>query len=154
MGILADFFVATTEDARAYEALLMAEKAMPPSRYEVVRSGRLTGLELGLLWAILEAVPWNVDRHMLDFQDPENIADHIDDEDFEVSTWLEKFPTAFVRNLSLVTDDGVADIATQWGACEELACDGSELEEIVRDLRRLAQHAIEVERDLFLWGSL
>jgi hypothetical protein len=154
MGILADFFVSTTEDALLYEQLLMEEKPFPANRYVRIQSGRLTGLELGLLWAILEGVPWDVDRHLLDTQIPDDVADHIDDEDFEVSSWTEKFPTAFVRQLSLISDGLIGAIAERWGQCEELNCAGSELTETINDLRLLAQTAIETERDLFLWGSL
>jgi hypothetical protein len=154
MGILADFFVSTTEDALLYEKLLGDAKPLPESRYVRIESGRFTGLDLGLLWAILEGVPWDVERHQLDFQMSEEMADHIDDEDFEVSSWTEKFPTAFVRQLSLISDGSIADLGAQWGLCEELNCEGSELTETITNLRLLAQTAIESERDLFLWGSL
>ena len=154
MGILADFFVSTTEDALLYEKLLGDEKPLPENRYARIESGRFTGLDLGVLWAILEGVPWDVERHQLDSQLPDHFADHIDDEDFEVSSWTEKFPTAFVRQLSLISDSSIGDLASRWGQCEELNCEGSELTETITDLRSLAHTAIESERDLFLWGSL
>lgn len=44
MGILADFFVSTTEDALLYEKLLGDEKPLPESRYVRIESGRFTGL--------------------------------------------------------------------------------------------------------------
>ena len=39
MGILADFFVSTTEDALLYERLLGDEKPLPENRYVHIESG-------------------------------------------------------------------------------------------------------------------
>jgi hypothetical protein len=62
MGILADFFVATPQDALDYESRRGHHDELQ-GRYELFSAGRVTGLEIGVLWALLEgalAYPWTV----------------------------------------------------------------------------------------------
>ena len=53
MGILADIFVATREDALHYETIFLAEQKLPTDCYERVEYKGFTGLEFGTLWAIM-----------------------------------------------------------------------------------------------------
>lgn len=141
MGILADIFVATRADALEYEDRITNEGDM--SRYERVEYKRFTGLEFGTLWAILERVRWDVDRHMLATVDTGS-----------EETWLEEFPAKLVEALAVIDEEQIPRIATAWGKTEEINSPGAELEPIVRDLRRLAKLSRSSRKSMFLWGSL
>lgn len=142
MGILADVFVATTADALRYEEVMLDKGDM--SAFERVESKGFTSLELGTLWAIIDGVEWDVDRHMLTTV---KAAD-------EGETWLEQFPDALVASLAALTESSIPKIADAWGKTEELQCSGTELRPIIQDLRRLAQSSRRSGKRMFLWGSL
>lgn len=81
MSMIADFIVATPEDALAYarrfdhllgdsdedEDDVAAEAAEDPRErlesIERLEMNGLTGLDIGLLWADLLGVPWDVPQH-------------------------------------------------------------------------------------------
>lgn len=141
MGILADIFVATREDALRYEELLTNDGDMSP--FERVQHKSLTGLEFGTLWAILEGEEWDVDRHMLATIDTGS-----------EETWLEEFPVQLVEALAAIDEKQIPKIATGWGKTEEIKSPGAELEPIIFDLRRLAKLSLSSRKPMFLWGSL
>jgi hypothetical protein len=140
MGILADIFVSTEEDALLYDSL----DERPTERYDVVLYKRLTSLEFGRLWAIIDGEEWDVHRHML-----RNIS-HGD----EGEQWLEVFPAELVAKLAGLPDDGMEDLSNAWGKTEELQWDGALLLPVLIDLRRLANAAQASNRGMYLWGSL
>jgi hypothetical protein len=147
MGILADFFVASPEDALRYESELHKVRdtsEMPGDRFERVEYKGFTGLELGMLWAIAVGEEWDLDRHM-----PANL-DHGE----EGETWLDEFPPELISVLASIRDQDVQSLAEAWGGTEELACEGSLLVPAIEDLRRLALSAQKQGKGMYLWGSL
>ena len=145
MGILADLFVSTPEEAIAYEAAIGT--AQIEKRYERAEYKGLTGLEFGTLWAILEGKEWDVDKHML-----EEIHFGPDGE-----TWLMKFPAELI-GLLISADAAKTEAAlNSWAQTEELQMNGVTLEDvrpIFTDLVRLANIANTEQESLYLWGSL
>lgn len=142
MGILADVFVATPDDALRYEDVFMDEGDMSP--FERVEYNGFTSLEFGTLWAIVDGVEWDVARHTLSMV---RAGD-------EGETWLERFPEDLVTSLAAVSEPSIAKIADAWGKTEELQCDGAELRPVIDDLRRLAQSSKRSGKGMYLWGSL
>ena len=140
MGILADIFVSTEEDALLYDPLV----GRPADRYDFVECKRFTGLEFGTLWAIIDGEKWDVKRHMLR---------HISHSD-EGEQWLEAFPAELVARLADLPDDGMDALSTAWGKTEELKWDGALLLPVLTDLRRLANVAQGSSRGMYLWGCL
>jgi hypothetical protein len=145
MGILADIFVASSEDAFAYEDLLNDGEPIEPPRFQRLEFKHLTGLEFGFLWAILEGVPWDVKRHMLVAVDRGG--------DYE--SWLEEFPEPLVSALANVDDAAIPGVCIVWGAKEELRqLAAPDLEQVVRDLKTLAQSCAVSGKSMYLWGCL
>ncbi len=143
MGILADFFVATHADALLYEQLL---GDLPAERYEVVNSGRLTALEIGSLWAILDGVEWDFKQHELINHTPP---------DESAESWLSEFPAPLTAKLASIDDAAATKCAEAWSETEELeGADSDDLSDFVGELRGLAQHAQASGNALYLWNSL
>jgi hypothetical protein len=145
MGILADLFVATEQDARDYESSMLEERDGHDEKYQPAQYKSLTTLEFGMLWALLERKDWDVNRHML-----EPVA-----QGEEAETWLERFQPGFVDLLTTLSDQRLEEVAAQWAATEELdGWEQADTEQVLVDLRRLAQEASGSGRGLYLWGSL
>jgi hypothetical protein len=113
VGILADLFVATRDDALRYEEAQDSPE-FEPERYEIAQYGGVTSLEFGTLWAILEGAPWNVERHMLT-----NLAHGEGGE-----TWLDEFPAEYVALLAASDEASLVSAADAWGNIDELQCSG------------------------------
>ena len=68
MSLLTDFFVAAVATAQLYGPM-QAEDSVAADRYlasiERAQHKNLTGLEISSLWAVVEGVPLNLDRHSL-----------------------------------------------------------------------------------------
>jgi hypothetical protein len=146
MGILADLFVASADDAARYESLLGDRdahlKKFSPAEYK-----GLTPVEFSTLWAIINSEPWDVDTHML-----EEVAYGGGNE-----SWLCRFPEPFVTVLASLETTETDGIAEAWSRTEELELSGfqaSHTKPIVDDLVRLAKAAKSTEIGLYLWGSL
>lgn len=146
MGILADFFAATPEQATRYAHRFdepdkgsAIKKLLAPKEYQ-----GFTGLEMGTLWALLEGEPWDIDRHMLQ----EILLTH------EGETWLERFPDALVQRLAHATPAQLAGVLVEWAKTEELACEPSELQPVLDDLQSLARDALNSGKFVYLWGSM
>jgi hypothetical protein len=144
VGLLADVFVSSREDAFLYEDCPESDKEPQGGRFVRVEYTGLTTLEFGTLWAIIEGAEWEVERHML-----RNLA-HTE----EGGTWLEEFPQELVRLLAALDTQLILPISTAWGETEELNCPGEELAPIVTELKHLAGLALNREKGMFLWGSL
>lgn len=144
MGILADIFVATEDEALAYESSIDSDDI---EKYERVEFKGLTGLEFGTLWAILENEEWDVDVHML-----EDVSYGEDGE-----TWLMMFPDELISLLCSVENNNFESVLDQWAITEELQMSGwepAEVGTVLEDLIRLAKTAQSSKRGLYLWGSL
>lgn len=144
MGILSDIFVSTAEDALSYEAQLRGDVEPAPMRYEVAQYRRLTGLQFGTLWAILEQEQWNVDKHMLR---------HITHSEAG-ETWLEEFPTPLVSLLAGLNEQSIVSTAARWGATEELGWPPRDAIPVLEDLRRLSLMSLSSGKGMYLWGSI
>ena len=146
MGMLADFFVATRQDALHY-----AKRDADADEGEDIRI-RLapaeykgfTGLEIGTLWAIFEGAEWEVDRHM-----PESLF-----LGEESASWLEEFPSELIQLLANATSEDVAKAASAWAITEELNCSPGDLAPVVADLQSLSRKAIAEGKAVYLWGCL
>ena len=144
MGILADFFVATPEDAREYA---MPDGLAAPAlraRLEPAEYKQFTSLEIGTLWAILAQEEWNVSRH--------NLVD--DSLEGKEESWLFRFPQPLVELLATATDSDLASANARWAATEELSCSPTDLLPITQDLQRLAKKSVATSNPMYLWGSL
>jgi len=139
----ADFLVADLDVARAYGAFLRGEGSRP-TLIAAFETGNLTGVEITTLWAILERIEWNADRHIL----PELLSDG------EGNSWLHELPPDLVQLLAGLGEESVQEVARDWAATEELMCAPSDLLPGLNELSRLAQLAIEVKKSLFLWGAI
>jgi hypothetical protein len=135
MGMLTDVFVAEPAAAATYASVAGAG-------FKRMQLARMTSLEFELLWAILEGKSWEPGTHTF-----ENIAD-------AESNWTFRFPSAAVDLLSALDAQAIVKVAKSWSECEELACEPSDLEPILRELRQLANAARSSKHGLFLWVSL
>ena len=144
MGLLADFFVAPADQALLYEDSLN-DRAASVQKYKPAEYKNLTGLELGILWAMLLGEEWNVKKHMLTevrFGDGGE-------------TWLFSFPPELVELLASLSDEQLDVTAIKWAETEELALwEAQHTKELLIDLRQLSKDAVSSGNDLFLWGSL
>ena len=144
MGITADFFVATPADALAYEASL-SNRAASIEKYQPVEYKNLTGLELGILWSMLEGEEWSIEKHDL-------VHVHFGDGG---ETWLMLFPDPLVALLVGIEDSQLPEIARRWSEIGELSqWAPRDTLEVLKDVRRLAVRSQEAGFGLYLWGSL
>jgi hypothetical protein len=143
MGLLADFVVATREDALQYPAHFECENPLPPGRFQIAAYKNFTDLSLGKLWAALCDEEWRADRHKLELLG----------EPREEGPWLFRFPTEFVHLLSSMNGAAIDRLAEVW---EDKEAPGkvNELKPVLRDLRYLAGEARLVGKSLYLWSSL
>ena len=144
MGIIADFFIATPADALAYEASL-SNRAASIEKYQPAEYRNLTGLEFGILWAMLEEEQWSIDKHSL-------VQVHFGDDG---ETWLMLFPEPLVSVLAAIDDSQLPDIAKRWSEIEELSFwTPKDTLDVLKDVRGLALRSQETGTGLYLWGSL
>ena len=144
MGLLADFFVAPSDQALLYEDSL-ADRAASVATYGPAGYKNLTGLEPGILWAMLAGVEWSVDEHMLT---EVRMGDGGE-------TWLFRFPTPLVELLAGLSDEALDTAATRWADTEELEMWSPEhTRALLLDLRRLSKDSKSTGNGLYLWGSL
>ena len=140
MGII----VATPADALAYEASL-SDRAASIEKYQPAEYRNLTGLEFGILWAMLEGEAWNLDKHDL-------VHVHFGDDG---ETWLMLFPERLVELLANIEDSQLANVAQRWSEIEELSLwTPKDTLDVLTDVRRLALRSQETGIGLYLWGSL
>jgi hypothetical protein len=146
LGILADFFVAGPAEALRY-----ANRMEEPDEGEEIQGmlnpveyKGITSLELGTLWAILEATEWDVKKHM-----PEDVFLGEEGE-----SWLTRFPVELTTLLADAGDDDLAKASVRWAKTEELDCAPEDLRPLLDDLRSLALHAVSNGKSIYLWGSL
>ncbi|MDR2187814.1 MAG: hypothetical protein LBE62_07135 [Azonexus sp.] len=143
MGLLADFFVATPEQAIQYANRDPYEEEiralLNPCEYKGI-----TGLELGMLWAILEDIEWDYDKHM----PRDTVLGN------EGEWWLERFPDKLTLLLAQATPERLATASVAWANTEELSCDPEDIQPMLADLQQLAKQAISRDIPVYLWGCL
>ncbi|MEO1202858.1 MAG: hypothetical protein AAFX10_09130 [Pseudomonadota bacterium] len=144
MGLLADFFVAPPDEALQYEDSL-SNRAASVERFKPAEYRNLTGLEIGILWAMLIGEEWSVDKHMLTEVRSSDGGE----------TWLLSFPPGLVDVLAGMTDKELDSAAVEWASIEELSLwEPEHTKGLLDDLRRLSNDAKSSGKELFLWGSL
>jgi hypothetical protein len=140
MSILTDIFVSAPADARKYEALRAGGRL--GSQFEVAEFNRLTNLEFGTLWAIIQGEEFDFDKHALEKMAP------------AADTWLFGFPAKYVQALAALTEPTIEEVAEAWADTEELQWEPDEAQEVVAEMVRLAKLACATSKGLFFWGSL
>jgi hypothetical protein len=146
MGILADFFVATPENAMRY-----AHSLEEPDEGEEIRAivqprefKGFTGIEFEALWAILAREEWDPKRHSL-----EQI--HLGAEN---ESWLQRFPDGLVDFLAAADEGRLKSAAAAWAKTEDVDFEASDLEVVLGELHELALRVRRPETAMYLWGSL
>ncbi len=139
MGILADFYVSSDADAARYDE----GQNLPDS--ELAEYKNITPLEISMLWSILKGQEWDVDlfnelRCVLERDGGERL--------------IHKLPGELVAMLAGLSDDALSQAAVKWSQTEELACDASDLEPVLQDLKRLSMHAQDTQRSVYLWNCV
>jgi len=139
MGILADLYVATEDEAARYDG-------SPDGFPHRLESKRITGLELSTLWALMRDVEWSAGM-MDDFP--------LVMERDEGEVYVLRLPDAMTATLARIPPDQLSVAAAKWVATEEMA--GSSAEDIrpfLEALVGLARKATETERSIYLWNSV
>jgi hypothetical protein len=144
VGILADFIVATPEDALQYESRVYSRQPIPPDRYQQAEYKNFTPLSVQMLWAILRQEQWNVRRHRLE---------HIHHAEGGESL-LDRFPDELVHRISALSEADQSQIADAWARNKEVPGSSEELQPVLRDLHHLAIQALTTSKGLYLWCSL
>jgi hypothetical protein len=146
MGMLSDFFVASSEDALRYANRFAEsdegeeiEMLLKPAQYKDI-----TSLELGTLWAILEGKEWDVEKHM-----PEDVEFGDDEE-----SWLNRFPAELAQLLAEASQSELDSSAAAWANTEELDCNPEDLQPLLKALQLLAKDAVTSNKAVYLWGCL
>lgn len=140
MGILADIFVATEDEALAYESAIGTEDI---EKYERAEFKGLTDLEFGILWAILEKEEWDAEKHMLE------------EIDFNDEAMLVQFSDELIALINAIDKQRFEIVLDEWLAGEELSgWQREDIRVVLNDLIRLAKSAESSKRGLYLWGSL
>ena len=141
MGLLADFFIATEEDAGRYDG----EASFPESHRAQYKG--ITEIELSTLFTIAQGKP-------VDDNDPTtHECRMVSVLDGGERVTVEVIPELVTR-LARASDQEVKTWAALWGATAELDCDGDELMPLLLDLRRLAGLAATESRAMYLWNCV
>lgn len=136
MGILADFFVASREDAANLADTSTLE------RDDVYESSRVTEVDLE------ELVPLLVSSGEADGEF-EIVRNHNEGEQITCM-----FPEVLVDSLAAIREDELPGLAEAWLAGLDYDGVTGSLEELLTELVRLAKLAKEYELSLFLWNSV
>ncbi|HEV2294708.1 MAG TPA: hypothetical protein VGR35_12715 [Tepidisphaeraceae bacterium] len=139
MGVLADIYVASRNEAAEYDA--------DPKRFaaEAASWKLFTELELSILWALLQGREWDVE--LMDRF--ENVLTKDGGE-----RMITRLPDEFIDDILSVDEGRIEQAVNEWAVSEELGCDPEEVRPFVDDLKRLAQVARSSGRSLFLWNSV
>lgn len=146
MGLLADFIVASLDDAQEYASAATSGGNIAHLEQRILRSEwkNYTDLSLGALWAILRGETFTVERHHLEII---SIAPNHE-------SWLFRFPNDFVDRLASLEETEVSRLATMWTESEEVPGADADNKPALLELQRLAHTAKSQNRCLLLWGSL
>lgn len=169
MGILCELFVSTRDDAFKFERRL--EEAAAP-RYIRAEAKGLESVDIEVLWSALVDQPFDPKRHRLEdlyFASHHTSGFGLLKQRFLIlkamareflgadigSSWLYRFPPELVRLLSSVQRESLGTISEKWlSGMGRSSRTASELEQVLLDLQRLARHAQQAGRPMFMWGSV
>lgn len=144
MGILADFFVSSPEQALQY-ASSPETHATLKSALQRFEASHLTSLEMGTLWAILDGTEYDPKVHVL-----EDIHWGEDSE-----SWLHRFPDSFVFLLAGLDERSKAATGDAWAQTEELQCSPGDVLPVLAALHALATRQRQSHgKSLYLWGCV
>jgi hypothetical protein len=104
----------------------------------------MTDLTLGTLWAILEGVQWDVNKHMLESA---LIGE-------EGEFWLFRFPNDLTTLLAGASPEVLTKATNAWAKTEEMGWEPHEVSPVIDDLHGLAKRAIAEQKAVYLWGCL
>lgn len=135
MASLADFFIATDDQASRYKG----DRSHFPG--DLVEATTFNTLHLSLLWDLLRGREWEVDT-MDEFVE---LGDGGED-----GPWLHRFPAEFTEQLASSTE--FEGVVREWAKTEEVDADPDDMVEFVWRLRGLARKASG--RHLYMWTSL
>lgn len=141
VGVLTDYFVATADQAAA-----LALRGPQHGRLPAMQAKWILPMRLGALYAIIAD---------LGEADPE--VDEPVDVDRPDGPWLTVIRDEVTAAIAAVSDESVASVGNAWAMTEEWQRDPASAEEviaIVRELRKLAQHAGPPARRMYLWMCL
>ena len=139
MGLLADFFVATEQDALRYDG----ERSLPES-HRAHYTG-FTEIELSTLYMIAQGLPVDAET-VYDFQ---SVSSQDDGEEVTMVVLPE-----LCSRLAAASDDKLKSWAALWGDTEELKGARAELLPVLVDLRRLSVLAASEGKSVFLWNCV
>jgi len=144
MSILADFFVSLPEQALQYASSPETHAALKPT-LQPFEASRLTSLEMGTLWAIMDGAGYDPGTHVLeDVQWGEGNE-----------SWLHRFPDAFVALLAGLDERSKTAAAEAWAQTEELQCSPSDVQPVLAQLHGLADRQMRSNGEsLYLWGCV
>lgn len=141
--LLTDLFVAAPEDAPTYETLSDAGD-LPAERFERLQFTGFSGLEFETLWALARDERWDPDQHAL------TTVEEAEDG----TTWLFRFPPAFVALLAELDALSQARLRVAWSRAVEGRVTPDEAGAVLRGAAELASKARERGRGLYLWGTM
>jgi hypothetical protein len=144
VGLLADFIVATPEDALQYESRVHNGEPIPPDRYQRAEYKNFMPLSVEMLWALLRREHWDARHHRLE---------HVYHAEGGESL-LERFPDELVHRLSALNETDQSQVADAWARNKEVPGSSEELRPVLRDLHHLAFQALTTGMGLYLWCSL
>jgi len=148
MGMLADFFVATHDEALRYANRHLVDGDEAEAIHTLLSPCEwkgIAGLQVGILWALLEQVPWDVKKHRTQME-------RFDDDERE--DWLEKFPDVLTALLANASTDLLSTAGAAWAKTEEMEWEPHEVSPVLADLQRLARRAQTEGKSIYLWGCL
>jgi hypothetical protein len=139
MGLLTNIFVASAKDPPDPEE----EPESAPG--DGIQLKSITGLNLSMLWAIIDAGPWSADR-MDEFESLSGVED---------GPWLERCPIGLVESLRAAERSDLDRIGREWAATEEMAgWAAADARSLVEELISLARRADTPGRALYIWTCL
>ena len=139
MGIIADIFITTTEQAKGLDDT----SALPDA--DVANYGRMTELEMGFIKQLLLGQPLAYDPD-LGFE-----AINVVDGGERITT---KFPDDMIPMLANIDEPTIQSVATGLAQTEEMCCNPEDVTPVLQDLKRLAISAQERSLNLFLWNCV
>ena len=139
MGVLAEFFVSTKEQALQYDS----EAKLPTD--DVCQSGNINSLHISTLLAILQKEEWGEDIMDLFV----TVVERDGGEEI-----VEQLPDEFIRLFAPLGSADLRAAVVEWAKTEEVSVEPAEIEPFVIELQTLAKNALATNRPMFLWNCL